>query len=82
VTVTDAKTDMWAKELVRLLNEMTRLHEELGRHMRSKLEAIRRADSDQIQSLTAREVTLANRVAEREGSSIWGWIPKPGSRSA
>lgn len=63
----DVKADNLAKELVRLLNEMARLHEQLGALMQTKLEAIRGADSDAIESITARELMLANRVAEREG---------------
>jgi hypothetical protein len=65
--VADSRVDNWARELVRLLGEMTRLHEELAGLMRGKLDAIRRADSDAIQAITSRELLLANRVAEREG---------------
>jgi hypothetical protein len=65
--VADMKADNWARELIRMLNEMSRQHEELAVLMRSKLEAIRRADSDAIQSITTQEVMLVNRVAEREG---------------
>ncbi len=67
MSVADTKTHDRAKDLVRLLNEMTRLHEELAAAMRSKLEAIRQADSDAIQSITSRELLLANRVTEKEG---------------
>jgi len=65
--VTQVKADNLAKELVRLLNDMAGIHEELTVLMRSKLEAIRRADGDAIQSVTVRETALANRLAEREG---------------
>lgn len=63
----DSKADNWARELVRLLTDMARLHDELAALMRGKLDAIRRADSDAIQAITSRELLLANRVAEREG---------------
>jgi len=65
--VAQLKADNLARELVRLLNDMSRLHEELAGLMRGKLEAIRRADSDTIQSITTGELVLANRLAEREG---------------
>ena len=59
--------DVLARDLVRLLKDLTGLYGELAMHMRNKLEAIKQADSDQIQSITAREVVLANRASEREG---------------
>lgn len=63
----DEKADNRANDLVRLLNEVAKLHDELAAAMRSKLEAIRRADSDAIQSITSRELLLARRIAEKEG---------------
>jgi hypothetical protein len=60
-------TDLLARDLVRLLGDLTGLYGELAMHMRTKLEAIKRADSDKIQSITAREMVLAEKAAEREG---------------
>ena len=67
MTVVDARTDNLARELVRLLNDLSRLHDDLAGLMRAKLEAIRRADSDAMQSITSQELLLANRLSEREG---------------
>lgn len=67
MSVTQRKTNIFGRELVQLVTDMTGLHGELAMHMRNKLEAIKRADSDRIQSITARETTLAGRLAEREG---------------
>lgn len=61
------QTDLLVRDLVRLLADLTSLHGELVMHMQSKLEAIKHADADRISSITAREMTLAERVAEREG---------------
>lgn len=63
----DAKTDNLVRDLVRLLSDLMGLHAEMVMHMRSKLEAIKTADSDRIQSITARELLLASRAREREG---------------
>lgn len=63
----DAKTDNLVRDLIRLMSDLMGLHSEMVMHMRSKLEAIRTADSDRIQSITARELLLASRVREREG---------------
>ncbi|NLX22212.1 MAG: flagellar protein FlgN [Phycisphaerae bacterium] len=60
-------TDNLARDLGRLLNELMGLHAELAMHMRTKLDAIKRADTDQITAITARELVLADRVLEREG---------------
>ena len=61
------KTDNLARDLVRLLSDLAVLYGELAMHMHDKLEAIKRADSDRIMSITAREMTLADRVAQRNG---------------
>lgn len=61
------ETDLLARDLVRLLGDLTSLHSELAMHMRNKLEAIKQADANRIQSITAREMLLAERSAEREG---------------
>ena len=60
-------TDHLARDLVRLLSELTGLYGELAMHMHDQLEAIRRADSGRIMSITARQMTLADRVAQRNG---------------
>ena len=60
-------TDNLARDLVRLLSELTGLYGELAMHMHDKLEAIKRADTDRIMSITARQITLADRVAQRNG---------------
>jgi hypothetical protein len=56
-----------ARDLTRLLADVTSLYAELGMHMRAKLEAMKQADADRIQSITARETTLIERASEREG---------------
>ncbi len=61
------EVDLLARDLVRLLADLTGLYGELAMHMRSKLEAMKQADADRIQSITARELVLAERAAEREG---------------
>lgn len=61
------KADNLARDLVRLLSDLSGMHAELIMHMRGKLEAVRRADSDTIQSITARELLLAGRIKERDG---------------
>ena len=60
-------TDNLGRDLVRLLSELTGFYGELATHMHDKLEAIKRADTDRIMSITAREMTLADRVAQRNG---------------
>lgn len=64
-----AQTDVdnLCRDLGRLLSDMLELHKELAMHMQNKLDAIRQADSDRMQSITAREMVLADRIAEREG---------------
>lgn len=66
MNVARASVDNLARDLVRLLNEMVGIHGELAMHMRSKLDAIKRADPDRIQSITAREAVLVRKAAERE----------------
>jgi hypothetical protein len=63
----DVKLDNLVRDLIRLLGDLSGLHTEMVMHMRNKLEAIKRAESDQVQSITARELVLAGRVSEREG---------------
>jgi len=60
-------TDNLARDLVRLLSDLTGLYGELAMHMHDQFEAIRQADTDRITSITARQMTLADRVAERNG---------------
>ncbi len=64
---TDSRLDGLVRDLIRLLGDLSGLHGEMAMHMRNKLEAIKRADSDQVQSITARELVLAGRAGEREG---------------
>jgi hypothetical protein len=61
------QVDLLARDLVRLLADLVSMHAELADHAREKLEAIRCADADRIQSILAREMLLADRIAEREG---------------
>lgn len=63
----DTKVDNLVRDLVRLLGDLGVLHAELLMHMKNKLEAVKRADSDAVQSITARELVLADRAKEREG---------------
>ena len=59
--------DNLARDLVRLLSDMTGMYGELAMHMHSKLDAIRKADTDRMTSITSRELALADRLAERQG---------------
>lgn len=61
------EVDLLSRDLVRLLTDLGGLYAELGMHMRNKLDAMKQADSDRIQSITARETTIAERAGEREG---------------
>lgn len=63
----DRQVDILSRDLVRLVGELAHIHGELVMHMRSKLEAIKQADSDRVQSITAREMTLAGQIEERNG---------------
>src|SRR5947208_3624356 len=67
MTADQTRVDNLVRDLVRLLTDQIDLHNELAMHMRHKLDAIKRADSDQIQSITAREMVLVSRAQEREG---------------
>jgi hypothetical protein len=62
-----ATADSLARDLVRLLSDMTGMYGELAMHMNDKLEAIKQADTDRMTSITAREMTLSDRLAERHG---------------
>lgn len=59
--------DLLARDLARLLGDMAALHAELAGSLREKLTAVRQADADRIQALTARELALAEQAARREG---------------
>ena len=65
--MSEPSVDSLARDLVRLLSDLTELHGELAMHMRHKLDAIKAADTDRITSITAREMVLAERAMEREG---------------
>lgn len=67
MNVVSREVDLLARDLSRLLGDLSGLYAELSMHMRSKLEAIKVADASRIQSITARESVLARRAAEREG---------------
>ena len=63
----DPKVDVLAKSLVELLGHMVELQGELATLMRSKLDAIKRADSERMQSTTAGEMQITRQLTEREG---------------
>jgi hypothetical protein len=58
--------DRLAAELIERVGGLLELHTELSRLMQAKLEAIRGADSDRMQSITAREMLITGRIGERE----------------
>jgi flagellar biosynthesis/type III secretory pathway chaperone len=49
------------------MSDMGRMQDELSVLMRTKLDALRKADSDQIQMITGQEMKLVARFAERDG---------------
>ncbi len=55
------------KDLVTLLNGLYGLHEQLLALVRSKIDAMRRADIPAMQDLSEQEQALAKRVEQREG---------------
>lgn len=59
--------DKLARDLARLLAELTGFYGQMSLHMRGKLEAIKRADTDRVASITAYEMALADKVKQREG---------------
>jgi len=54
-------------ELITVLAELKGLHDELLVVLRAKLDAMRRADAERMQSCGARERFLAERIRQREG---------------
>ena len=56
-----------AHDLVHLLDDMRQLYDELQATIRRRLEAIRRARMDDVQSCTSRESYLADRISNRDG---------------
>lgn len=54
-------------ELIVLLGELKALHEELLEVIQQKLAAIRRADTDGLNSCLARERFLSDRILQRDG---------------
>jgi hypothetical protein len=56
-----------SSELVFLLGEFRKLHEELLAVIQHKLAAMRRADVEAVNSCLAREQFLANRIRQQEG---------------
>jgi hypothetical protein len=65
--VKTAKAERLANDLVRLLKQQIGLQSEIASHMQGKIEAMKKADSDRIHSILARESVLLERAAEREG---------------
>ena len=62
-----ANPDLLARDLVRLLTDLAGLHAEMAAHLREKLDAMRKAESERIASITARELLLAEKLGQREG---------------
>ncbi len=56
-----------SKDLVVLLGDLKRLHEEMLGVIRQKLAAMRQADTDALNSCLARERFLADRISQQEG---------------
>jgi hypothetical protein len=54
-------------QVVKVLGEMKRLHDELAVVVRQKLAAMRAADTDGMRSAVAREEFLARRIREQDG---------------
>ncbi len=63
----EPSTEQRLNDLVRVLGDLTRLHEELRATIRRKLDAARAAEVEVIQSCTAREAFLATRLRQRDG---------------
>lgn len=59
--------DRRVEQVIAMLGEMKALHDELCMVVKRKLDALRRADVDAIQSATAREDFLARRIHECDG---------------
>jgi len=55
------------RDLVRLLNEQTRAHEELLAAVRDKVAAMKRADLHTMREMTIKEQALVRLIQEREG---------------
>lgn len=64
---TPINTDALARDLVRLLADLSGLHADLAALAREKLAAMRQANSERITAITNQEAALAERLAEREG---------------
>ncbi len=56
-----------AHDLVRLLDDMRQLYDDLQTTIDRRLEAVRRARVDDVQSCTTREGDLADRISNRDG---------------
>jgi len=84
--VTQWTRDTDATALVDLLEELLRLQTELEVVLRSKLDAMKRADTAAIQSASAREGLLVRRLAEldrRRKELLAGWpVPNPRGEAA
>lgn len=59
--------DNLARDLIRLIGSIAEVQGDLASLMRQRLDAVRRADTDQMQTITLREGVLLDRAKEREG---------------
>lgn len=65
--MTKPTADLLTRDLLRLLTELHALYSQAGALMAAKLEAIKAADTNRMAAFSAREMTLANRMVERDG---------------
>jgi hypothetical protein len=65
--VADVKSSLLLRDLIRLMDRLKEMQGELADRMRSKLDAIRKADTDAIHAITAHEMKLVEQIREREG---------------
>ncbi len=63
----EAKNIKGLPELVRLLDELSQLHERLAGTIREKLDAMRRADMPLMREASVRQKSITDRIAERVG---------------
>lgn len=71
-------------QVVKVLGELKRLHDELAVVLKGKLEAMRKANTDALRSATTREEFLLQRIREQDGlrqqlmdlvGELVGWPP-------
>lgn len=63
----DSRFDNLVRDLVRLLTDLREHYGQMVTLTSAKLEAMRKADTDALQSIVAQEMVMANRGSEREG---------------